>query len=95
MWEPLTKKPENAAALHRIRESKRREINMNTELKISHSDLYETDYYLWIHDTVEKLKHQSYDQVDWVNLLDEIEHFPRECPYSIDEVLEANSSILE
>ncbi len=46
---------------------------MNTELKISQLDLYEVDYYLWIQETLEQLKHQNYSQVDWVNLLDEIE----------------------
>ncbi|GAP98372.1 DUF29 domain-containing protein [Leptolyngbya sp. NIES-2104] len=46
---------------------------MNTELKVSQSNLYQTDYQLWIQDTVEKLKHQDYSQVDWENLLDEIE----------------------
>jgi hypothetical protein len=50
---------------------------MNTELKISQSDLYEADYYLWIQDTLEKLKHQDYSQVDWENLLDEIEDMGR------------------
>ncbi|MER3432404.1 MAG: DUF29 domain-containing protein [Leptolyngbya sp. ERB_1_1] len=46
---------------------------MNTESKVSQSELYESDYYLWIQDTLEKLKHQNYSQVDWENLLDEIE----------------------
>lgn len=46
---------------------------MNTELKVSQSNLYEADYYLWIQDTLEKLKHHNYSQVDWENLLDEIE----------------------
>ncbi len=46
---------------------------MDTELKISQLDLYEADYYLWIQDTLEKLQHQNYSQVDWKNLLDEIE----------------------
>lgn len=50
---------------------------MNTELKISQSDLYETDYYLWLQDTIEKLKHQNYEQVDWKNLIDEIEDMPK------------------
>ncbi|MCU0548879.1 MAG: DUF29 domain-containing protein [Leptolyngbya sp. Prado105] len=50
---------------------------MNTELKVSQSELYETDYYLWLQDTIEKLKEQNYEQVDWVNLLDEIEDMPR------------------
>lgn len=46
---------------------------MNTALKVSPSDLYEADYYLWIQDTLEKLRQQNYSQVDWENLLDEIE----------------------
>ncbi|HTL89449.1 MAG TPA: DUF29 domain-containing protein [Leptolyngbya sp.] len=50
---------------------------MNTELKVSQSELYETDYYLWIQNTLEKLKHQNYAQVDWENLLDEIEDMAR------------------
>ncbi|MBW4440347.1 MAG: DUF29 domain-containing protein [Plectolyngbya sp. WJT66-NPBG17] len=50
---------------------------MNTELKISQFDLYEADYYLWLQDTIEKLKHQNYEQVDWENLLDEIEDMPK------------------
>ncbi|MGG6266351.1 DUF29 domain-containing protein [Leptolyngbya sp. AN03gr2] len=50
---------------------------MNTELKVSQSDLYEVDYYLWLQDTIEKLKHQNYEQVDWKNLVDEIEDMPK------------------
>ena len=46
---------------------------MNTELKSSQSDLYEADYYRWIQETLETLKQQNYHQVDWENLLDEIE----------------------
>ena len=46
---------------------------MNTELKISQSDLYEADYYRWIQETLETLKQRNYHQVDWENLLDEIE----------------------
>lgn len=50
---------------------------MNTELKVSQPNLYETDYYLWIQETLEKLKHENYSQVDWENLLDEIEDVAR------------------
>jgi Domain of unknown function DUF29 len=50
---------------------------MNTELKVSQSELYEADYYLWLQDTIEKLKDQNYEQVDWVKLLDEIEAMAR------------------
>lgn len=41
------------------------------------TELYEGDYYLWIQDTVGKLKNQNYDQVDWTSLLDEIEALGR------------------
>ncbi len=50
---------------------------MNTELEVSHSNLYETDYYLWLQETIEKLKDQNYEQVDWTNLIDEIEDMPK------------------
>lgn len=50
---------------------------MNTELELDQSDLYNTDYYLWLQDTIEKLKHQNYQHIDWVNLLDEIEAMAR------------------
>ena len=50
---------------------------MNSELKVSHSDLYTTDYYLWLQDTIEKLKQQNYEQIDWENLIDEIEDMPK------------------
>lgn len=39
--------------------------------------LYETDYMRWIETTVEKLRQQDYDSVDWVNLIDEIEDMSR------------------
>lgn len=39
--------------------------------------LYETDFLQWIETTVEKLRHQDYAQVDWENLIDEIESMGR------------------
>lgn len=60
---------------------------MNTELKISPSELYDTDYCLWIQDTVEKLKHHNYDQVDWTNLIDEIEAMGRSERQSLESNL--------
>lgn len=35
--------------------------------------LYREDYVLWIEATLEQLRDRNYDQVDWENLLEEIE----------------------
>ncbi|MGI0495934.1 DUF29 domain-containing protein [Limnospira platensis CENA597] len=35
--------------------------------------LYCEDYVLWIEETLEQLRDRNYDQVDWENLLEEIE----------------------
>ncbi|NEP17372.1 MAG: DUF29 domain-containing protein [Leptolyngbya sp. SIO4C1] len=35
--------------------------------------LYETDYLQWIETTLAKLRQQKYAQVDWANLIEEIE----------------------
>ncbi|MEO0756728.1 MAG: DUF29 domain-containing protein [Cyanobacteria bacterium J06648_16] len=39
--------------------------------------LYDTDYVKWVTITVEQLRQEAYAQVDWVNLLDEIEDMAR------------------
>lgn len=39
--------------------------------------LYETDFALWISQTVSSLKSQDYSNVDWENLIEEIEAFGR------------------
>lgn len=36
--------------------------------------LYDADYLRWIETTVEKLRRGDYSQVDWENLIDEIEY---------------------
>lgn len=42
-------------------------------LKTDLHNLYEVDYLQWIETTVEKLRNQDYSNVDWENLLEEIE----------------------
>ncbi|MGK7884657.1 MAG: DUF29 domain-containing protein [Crocosphaera sp.] len=37
------------------------------------SNLYETDYLQWIESNLEKLRQKNYQEVDWENLLEEIE----------------------
>ncbi len=41
------------------------------------SNLYETDYLRWIESNLEKLRQKNYQQVDWENLLEEIEDMGR------------------
>ncbi|MDJ0579167.1 DUF29 domain-containing protein [Crocosphaera sp.] len=45
---------------------------METIKKIT-SNLYETDYLQWIESNLEKLRQKNYQEVDWENLLEEIE----------------------
>lgn len=45
---------------------------MTTELE-PNRHLYETDYLKWIETTVKKLQVQDYSNIDWENLIDEIE----------------------
>jgi hypothetical protein len=50
---------------------------MTTELEASRKNLYEADFLQWIETTVEQLKAQDYANVDWENLVDEIETMGR------------------
>ncbi|CBN57462.1 MULTISPECIES: DUF29 domain-containing protein [Kamptonema] len=50
---------------------------MVTKLEIDRQNLYETDYLKWIETTVEKLRSQDYSNVDWENLIEEIESMGR------------------
>ena len=38
---------------------------------------YEEDYYLWIKTMVKRLKERDYSQIDWDNLIEEIEDMGR------------------
>ncbi|MBW4471244.1 MAG: DUF29 domain-containing protein [Stenomitos rutilans HA7619-LM2] len=50
---------------------------MTTELEERRKNLYETDFVKWIETTAEQLKTQDYTNVDWENLIDEIEAMGR------------------
>ena len=50
---------------------------MVTQLGIEKQSLYETDYLQWIETTVEKLRSQDYSNIDWENLIEEIESMGR------------------
>jgi len=50
---------------------------MTAELEHNRQSLYETDYLKWIETTVEKLRVQDYSNIDWENLIEEIEDMGR------------------
>ncbi|MBE9174577.1 DUF29 domain-containing protein [Synechocystis salina LEGE 06155] len=50
---------------------------MVVELRKTNKSLYEMDYNLWVLDTVDKLKNQDLDGLDWENLIGEVEDLSR------------------
>ena len=49
---------------------------MNPELTTA-SSLYETDFALWTEQTVEFLRERNFKEVDWENVIEEIESLGR------------------
>jgi len=52
--------------------------------------LYESDYFQWLEETLDKLRNQQYEQIDWGNLIEEIETMGR----SEKNALESNLIII-
>ncbi|MEP0753068.1 DUF29 domain-containing protein [Trichocoleus sp. Lan] len=50
---------------------------MTRELETNRQSLYETDYLKWIQTTVEKLQVGDYSNIEWENLIEEIEDMGR------------------
>ncbi len=50
---------------------------MVTELKLEQKSLYDTDYNLWVLETVKRLKNRDLDSLDWDNLIEEVEDLSR------------------
>lgn len=50
---------------------------MSTELQFHQQSLYDTDFVCWVETTVKQLRNQNYRDVDWVNLIEEIEEMSR------------------
>jgi hypothetical protein len=46
---------------------------MVAELRKVNKGLYETDYNLWVLETVQKLQNRELDDLDWENLIEEVE----------------------
>jgi Domain of unknown function DUF29 len=50
---------------------------MVTEVKMSQTALYETDFVCWSETTAQYLRDKNYNQVDWENLIEEVEDMSR------------------
>jgi hypothetical protein len=50
---------------------------MTTELDANRQSLYEADYLKWIETTIEKLRVRDYSNIDWENLIEEIDDMGR------------------
>jgi hypothetical protein len=63
-------------ALHHYSIIKVREIikekNMVAQVKTENKNLYDTDYNLWVLETVKKLEKRDLDSLDWENLIEEV-----------------------
>jgi flagellar biosynthesis regulator FlaF len=51
---------------------------MPPELQATQKSLYETDFVRWVESTVEQLRTQDYANVDWANLIEEIESMSKQ-----------------
>jgi len=50
---------------------------MQTESQQQQKQLYETDYHLWVVETVKQLQNGDFDSIDWENLIDEVSDLSR------------------
>ncbi|MEJ5338712.1 MAG: DUF29 domain-containing protein [Aquificaceae bacterium] len=50
-------------------------------------ELYEKDFYRWVHENLELLRKGEYDLVDWENLLEEVEYMARKYEDELKERL--------
>jgi len=50
---------------------------MVTESQQRQKPLYESDYYLWVVETVKQLQEQNFEQIDWDNLIEEVSDLGR------------------
>jgi hypothetical protein len=60
---------------------------MTTRTPISMAELYETDFVLWTEKTAEQLKEKHFDEVDWENVIEEIECMGRSERREIESLL--------
>jgi len=50
---------------------------MVAESQQRQQQLYETDYHLWVVETVKQLQNQDFESIDWDNLIEEISDLAR------------------
>ncbi len=50
---------------------------MTADFRITSKTLYETDFVRWIEVSTEQLRNRDYSQVDWENLIEELEEMSR------------------
>lgn len=50
---------------------------MVVELKQLHTNLYDSDYHLWVEETVRRLEAKDFDNIDLVNLIEEVSDLSR------------------
>jgi Domain of unknown function DUF29 len=60
---------------------------MVTKIVVNRQNLYEIDYLQWIETTVEKLRSRDFSDVDWENLIEEIESMGRSDRRSLESNL--------
>ena len=63
------------------------DVNQSQTTSLTHQQLYETDYMLWLEKTLEQIKHRQIDQIDWDNLAEEIEGLGIALHHKIDSYL--------
>jgi hypothetical protein len=60
---------------------------MVTQLKTESKNLYETDYNLWVLETVKKLENRDLDSLDWENLIEEVLSLSRSDKRKLESLL--------
>lgn len=60
---------------------------MVSELEKSHKALYDTDYNLWLEETVKQLQAKDFNAIDWENLIEEIASLGRSEKRRIENLL--------
>ncbi len=61
--------------------------NMVTQLETQNQSLYDTDYNLWVLETVEKLEDKDLENLDWENLIEEVLDLSRRDKRKIESLL--------
>jgi hypothetical protein len=60
---------------------------MVSDLKKLQTTLYDTDYNLWLEETVQKLQAKDFDAIDWENLIEEVASLGRSEKRRIESLL--------